>query len=159
MTRTMEYSRLQKQLHWAVVLLLAAQYLFLDAMGRAFHRTVETGSPDWTVTTTLHLLIGSLILLLALWRIALRLMRGAPLPPAGEPQFAKTAARVTHVAFYILLIALPLGGIAAWFFGLPLMGELHEIGTNLLLIVVGLHVAAVLLHQVWWKTNLLARMR
>lgn len=153
------FSRLQKLLHWSVVVLLLLQYLIFDAMGRLFRQTLESGSPVWTTTSIAHLVIGLTVLALALWRVALRIRRGAPPPPADEPSWAITAGKLTHAALYVLLIGLPLGGLAAWGLGIHLMGDIHAIGTNLLLVVAGLHVAAVLVHQFWWKTNLLARMR
>lgn len=156
---TNSYSNAQKLLHWSVVVLLAVQYLFLDRMGRLFHQTAETGSPVWTTTSTLHVLIGVALLLLALARLALRARTGTPHPVGGaEPSWSETAANVTHFVLYALLIGIPLGGMGAWFLGNKQFAQAHEIGTSLLLWVIGLHVAAVVVHQFWWKSPILKRM-
>jgi cytochrome b561 len=156
---TKTYSTAQKRLHWSVVILLAVQYLFLDNMGRLFHQTVDTGSPVWTTTSTLHALIGVALLLLALARLVLRLRTGTPPPVGGpEPDWSETAANVTHFMLYALLIGIPLDGLAAWFLGNKPFAQAHEIGTTVLLWMVGLHVAAVVVHQFWWKSPILKRM-
>lgn len=156
---TSGYSTAQKLMHWSVVILLAVQYLFFDHMGRLFHQTVESGSPVWTTTSTVHALLGSTVLLLALARLGLRARIGVPPAPAGnEPDWAEKAATATHVVLYLLLIGLPVGGLLAWFFGIGWIAEAHEIGTTFLLWVVGLHVAAVVVHHVWWKSPILKRM-
>ncbi|SNR82382.1 cytochrome b [Puniceibacterium sediminis] len=152
------YSRTQKMLHWGVVVLLAIQYLFFDHMGRLFHQTMEGGSPVWTTTSVAHSMIGAAVLALTAWRLILRRSRGTPPPPADEPDLATRAARVTHVALYVLLIGLPVVGLGAWFLGIGFLAEVHEIGSTVLLWVVGLHVGAVLVHQFWWNTAILRRM-
>ncbi|RAI02364.1 cytochrome B [Acuticoccus sediminis] len=153
------YTPLQKILHWAVVLLLIAQYLVLeDGMGPALRDTIQTGTPVLTTMPLLHMGVGILILILALVRIALRAMVGAPPPPAHEPPIFKTAAGAVHVLFYVLLIGLPLGGLAAYFIPSGLFGEVHEVATNVLLALAGLHVVAVVVHQFWWKSRLMQRM-
>ena len=152
------YSRAQKGLHWAIVALLAVQYLFFDNMGRLFDRSVDTGTLQWTTTSVAHALIGTTVLALVAWRLALRLNRGTPPPHADEPELAQKAAYVTHITFYCLLIGLPLGGLGAWFLGNETLAQVHEVGTTILLWVIGLHVAAVLVHQFYWKTAILNRM-
>ncbi|WP_157973689.1 cytochrome b [Tropicimonas sp. IMCC34043] len=152
------YSPLQKWLHWAVVGLLLLQYLFFDGMGRPFHRLMETGTPSYTPTVVIHITIGVAVLVLAAWRLALRVNHGAPPPPESEPEFAKVAAKWTHVGLYVMLFALPLVGGAAWFKPSATLADLHAVGTNVLLGLAGLHVAGALVHQFWWRTGLLGRM-
>lgn len=152
------FTHLQKMLHWAVVVLLILQYLFFDGMGRPFHNLEETGTATYSFTVIAHIVIGVTVLVLALWRIALRLRLGAPPPPAQEPGWAQTAGKITHVLLYVMLVGLPLGGLAAWFTVSESLADLHAAGTNILLALVALHVGAVLVHQFHWKTNLLRRM-
>ncbi len=153
-----QYSRSQKLLHWAVVLLIAAQYLLFDRMGRAFHALIDGTDGAYTVVSVSHITVGALILALALWRLVLRQKRGVPALPAGEPGWAALLARVTHGMLYALLIALPVLGLAAWFLGLRAAAGLHETATALLLWVAGLHVAGALVHQFVWKDGLIRRM-
>lgn len=151
------FTHLQKMLHWAVVLLLL-QYLFFDGMGRPFHQLRDTGVATYSTTVIFHIVIGVSVLVLALWRIALRLRLGAPPPPAQEPGWAQTAGKITHVLLYLMLVGLPLGGLMAWFTASETLADMHAAGTNILLALIVLHVGAVLVHQFYWKTDLLRRM-
>lgn len=153
------YSATQKRLHWAVVALLLAQYLVFDGMGRPFHQGVEAGAMSYGLTPVAHIAIGVTVLALAVWRVALRIRLGAPDAPEGEPTLARRASKWGHWALYFLLFALPLTGLRGWFWMSYDVADIHAVATNVLLALAGLHVAAALVHQFWWKTNLLARMR
>ncbi|WP_172327206.1 cytochrome b [Mangrovicoccus sp. HB161399] len=153
------FSNMQKALHWAVVVLLAAQYFLFDGMGRPFHQLMDTGTATYTLTPAMHLGIGVLTLALAAWRIALRLTHGTPPEPAEEPDLAKLGSKIAHAAIYALLFILPLTGLVAWFGQAGFAAEIHELLTNALMALVVLHVAAALVHHFWWKTDVLLRMR
>ncbi|HVH03264.1 MAG TPA: cytochrome b/b6 domain-containing protein [Amaricoccus sp.] len=152
------YDRTQKALHWTIALLVGAQYLAFDGIGRAFNVGLREGSFAYSAGTIGHIAAGSLILGLMAWRLGLRLTRGTPPPPDAEPAIAKLAAHAVHWAFYGLLIAMPLSGLAAWFLPSRQIGGLHDLGQTLLLGLIGMHVAAVLVHQLWWRSGLIARM-
>ncbi|WP_108662938.1 cytochrome b [Acuticoccus kandeliae] len=153
------FTPLQKILHWAVVLLLIAQYLVLeDGMGPAFRETVETGTPVLTTYPFAHMVVGIAVLVFALARLGLRAAVGAPLPPAEEPPLAKMTSHIVHFGLYALIVLLPLVGLGAYFIPSPVLGEAHEVGSNLLLAFAGLHVVGVVIHQFWWKTGILGRM-
>lgn len=151
------FSPMQKRLHWIVVALLVLQYFVFDGMGRPFRQLMETG-PSYSLTVIAHIAIGLTVLVLALWRLELRLMVGAPQPPETEPELARLASKVVHGGIYLLLIALPLSGMVAWFFRIGGAGEAHEIGTNILMALVAVHVGAALVHHFWWRTDVLKRM-
>jgi cytochrome b561 len=129
-----------------------------DGIGRAFGTGMREGSLAYTAGTVGHIVAGTLILGLTAWRLGLRLSRGAPSAPPEEPGLAQMAAHAAHWAFYALLLALPLSGLLAWFLPSRTLGELHDLGQTVLLWLIGLHVAAVLVHQLWWRTGLFARM-
>ena len=148
----------QKALHWAVVGLLALQYFVFDAMGRAFHQQME-GTATYDTTVVAHIVLGVALLALTLWRLALRLGHGTPAAPAAEPALFARLSKIAHAAIYALLLALPMLGLIAWFGKVGAAAGLHETLTNVLLALVVVHVAAVVVHQVWWKTGLIARMR
>ena len=152
------FTPLQKKLHWAVVGLLLLQFFVFDGMGKPFDHSVKAGVPVYSKTVYGHILIGISIFVLAAWRLALRYSAGVPEAPASEPEIAKLASKAGHLAFYVLLFALPVGGMGAWFLQSRTLGEIHEIGTNLLLFLAIAHVGAVLVHQFWWKTGLFQRM-
>ncbi len=54
--------------------------------------------------------LGAIILVLGLIRLVVRLVRGAPPLPVDMPAPMKPAAYLSHLAFYALMIALPLIG-------------------------------------------------
>ncbi|MDF2233721.1 cytochrome b/b6 domain-containing protein [Albimonas sp. CAU 1670] len=153
------YTSGQKILHWAVVVLIAAQWLIFDSMGRPFHASMDAGAPVWSTIPVIHLGIGVAVLALALARLGLRARHGAPEAPDDEPELFRTASKWAHRAMYALLLLMPLSGLVAWFGLVGSVAEAHEIMMNLLLALIAAHVAAVLVHQFVWKTDLLQRMK
>ncbi|MBP7002780.1 cytochrome b/b6 domain-containing protein [Amaricoccus sp.] len=153
-----EYSRTQKSLHWAIAALVLAQYLAFDGIARAFGAGMREGGFEYSGVVVGHIVAGVLILGLTLWRLALRLTRGVPPAPAAEPGLARVAAGAAHWGFYGLLIAMAASGAVAWFGHVGPAAAAHMLGKTLLLALIGLHVAAVLAHQLWWRTGLIGRM-
>ncbi|WP_370271599.1 cytochrome b [Pseudooceanicola nitratireducens] len=152
------YSRLQKILHWAVVGLLLLQYFVFDRMGRMFHTLMDSGVTTWTVTSVAHVVIGVAVLLLVIARLGLRARHGVPDAPQEEPEPFRIAATLAHWGIYGLLVLIPLTGLAAWFGRVGPAAGGHELMTTALYWLVVAHVGAVLVHQFWWKTNLIKRM-
>lgn len=154
------YSPLQIGLHWAVVVLVAFQFVAHNGVERswgAFLRGEEPAAGDFALTY-LHLAVGILVLLLALLRLFLRFTRGTPAAPEGEARLLQISAEAVHGSIYLLLLLLPLTGLAAWFFGIALAGEVHEILQNLLLIAIALHVAGALFQHFIMRSQVLIRM-
>jgi len=152
------YTQTQKTLHWAVVVLVALQYFAFDHIGRAFDDLMESDIAGYGPVVVGHLACGVAILLLMLARLLLRLARPAPALPRGTPLLMARLAKLGHWAMYVLLVALPLLGLAAWFGEAGVAATLHEAGTTLLEIVVILHILAAMLHQFWLRDGLLRRM-
>lgn len=159
MQRPTGYSRAQILLHWLVVLLIAGQFLFNDAIGEAW-RAMQRGTEiPFGSLVSAHIAGGVLIALLALWRLSLRFGRGVPDLPAEEPAAMRIAAHVTHWSLYGLMLLIPVSGAVAWFGGVRDAAEAHEALTSVLLVLIGLHVAAALYHHFVLKTDLMTRMR
>ena len=154
------YSSIQIGLHWAVVVLVAFQYVAHSGMETAWNalRRDEVPPQDVEVLTYLHIGAGILVLLLALARIALRLTRGAPAPPADEPRLLQLSAEAVHIAIYALLLLLPLTGLVAWFLGVPAAGSIHVLFKNALLAAIVLHVAGALFQHIVRRSDVLMRM-
>ncbi|KAA2312344.1 cytochrome B [Pseudooceanicola sediminis] len=152
------YSRLQIYLHWAVVLLIAFQFLFSDGMSRAFHQVMDGSAGAAGLAATSHIVVGLSVLALTLVRLVLRATRGAPAHPEGETPLMRLVARLTHWGIYALLVLVPLSGMAAWFGRIGPAASAHEVLKTVLLILVLLHIAAALFHQFVLRTNLIARM-
>jgi cytochrome b561 len=73
---------------------------------------VKTIAPDYLTLTSVHKTLGIAILLLALLRLFVRLRTGAPPLPYNLPTPMKLAAHLSHIAFYVLMIGMPLIGWA-----------------------------------------------
>lgn len=158
MTTPAGYTRRQIALHWAVAILIAGQYLLEDGISAAW-RAFRNGAPGaFDPLVLAHVAGGVLILILVAWRLALRLRHGAPPPPEDEHPALKAVAKLAHMALYVLLVGLPVTGLAAWFGGIAPAAEIHEILTNVLLVLVALHVLAALLHHFIQKTEVMRRM-
>jgi cytochrome b561 len=152
------YTALQIGLHWATVGLVALQYVLHEGVAGAFDEGLETGSLVFTAGAIGHMIGGALILGLASWRLILRSERPPPASPDGEPSWASWIAPLVHRVFYALLIALPISGALAWGMVSEFMGDMHEALRAALLFLIVAHVAAVILHQAVWRTDILSRM-
>jgi len=125
--------------------------------------------------------IGVTILVLSVLRLVWRLMNPPPPLPVAMKSWELALSKATHILFYVLMIGLPvLGWLALPAFiaeepamsavsvfglsvpvapnlGLP-AGELHEIGSNVAMVLTILHVLAALKHQFYDRDGLLLRM-
>lgn len=151
------YSRVQVVLHWVIVFLMAAQYLLHGGIEAAWEGRLDGSLPNEPFPNP-HAIVGIILLALTIWRFVLRLRFGAPALPDEEPQALKLVAMVTHLAFYVLLIAMPISGALAWVIGLEVPAELHEIAAKIMLALIGLHVAGALFQQFVLKTGVMERM-
>jgi cytochrome b561 len=154
------YSSIQIALHWAVVVLVAFQYVAHSGIEAAWNamRAAELPLPDVGMLAYLHIGAGLAVLLLALTRIGLRLTRGAPPPPPDEPKLLQVFAEGVHVAIYVFLILLPLSGLAAWFLAIPAAGSVHVLLKNALLAAIFLHVSGALFQHFVRRSDVLMRM-
>lgn len=174
--RAVRYRSIVVWIHWITALVVVSQVV----IGFAFHRFTERGTPERMELLAWHKTIGAVILLLALLRLAVRLMNPPPPYPSDFPKWERFAAVWSHRLFYILLIALPLTGLAAvsgraqdgtvpLLFGLSLpaipgipkendFGDVHVIlvWTTLALLVI--HVGAALRNQLASRTAVADRM-
>ena len=103
------YKAIVVWIHWITALLVLVQVYF----GLMFHRILPEGTPERMDAFAWHKTIGALILLLALARLAVRLLNPPPPYPADFPKWERFAAVWSHRILYFMLIALPLTGLAA----------------------------------------------
>lgn len=172
------YSRTARALHWITVALVAIQVPVGVVMAYRGN-TLNLWDKLTGALYSSHKLVGVVILLLVLWRLGYRLMRGAPADePTLEP-WQKLASHATHWALYGLLLAVPVAGYvgvslfpALDIFGLfklpALVGPdkaaastaflVHMLLASGLVLLIGMHVAAALFHYVVRKDNVLGRM-
>ncbi len=155
------YSLPQRILHWLTALLIFYNLLLPDGMSdwqRAIERT-GSATDAQMAGANLHAYVGISILLLISIRLVLRLIQGTPSAPPEEPYVLTLVAKGAHATLYLLLFALPISGMAAFYLGYDRMGEIHaEVLKVILWIVIAAHVLGALVHQFYWKTNVLRRM-
>ncbi len=174
--RAVRYRSVVVWIHWITATVVIAQV----AVGFAFHRFLERGTPERMEMLAWHKLLGVLILVLALVRLAVRLMNPPPPYPSDFPKLQRFFAVWSHRLFYFMLLALPLTGLAAvsgraedgtvqLLFGLSVpaipgvpkendYGDIHEILVWVTLALLVLHVAAALRNQFSSSTEVANRM-
>lgn len=172
--RAVRYKSVVVWIHWITAAVVVAQVV----IGFVFH-DMERG-PERMELFNWHKTIGALILVLALIRLAVRLMNPPPPYPSDLPKWERFLAVWNHRLFYVLLIALPLTGLAAvsgraedgtvpLLFGLSLpaipgigkdneFGDVHEVLVYVTLALLALHIAAALYNQFGSKTDVADRM-
>ena len=156
MTDRPAYSAAQIALHWLVAVLVVATWLTHEGMGGALRARMQAGEVSLG-SSPLHVWLGLSVLALVVVRLVLRLVRGWPAPLATSPIEAR-AATWGHWLLYVLLVGVPAGGTVVWFLGQPSLGEVHELGGNVLLILAGGHAALALGHHYIRKDGTLRRM-
>ncbi|MBB4065214.1 cytochrome b561 [Gellertiella hungarica] len=124
-------------------------------------RAMDNGSvtPEQIASANIHAYVGFAILGLALVRLLLRLLQGAPDAPPEEPPAFQRAAKLAHGAFYLLFFAMPVLGALKYYADVDVAGFLHAGPVKLVLwILIVVHIAAVPVHRILWKSNIMPRM-
>lgn len=152
------YSLLQIVLHWTIAGLVIFQLAVNEGVQDAFKDRSDDGQGDGEIGAALHITVGLTIFALATIRLAIRLWRGAPDPHATNPWLVNLAGHAAHVLLYAFLFAMPLTGAIAWFTGLELSAELHELGRLVLIPLILLHALGALAEHFVFRTNSLTRM-
>jgi len=152
------YSRAQITLHWVIAVLIIVQFVLHDPIVAAWKAKTDGLEPEVGILVGAHVIGGITILLLACWRISLRFRRGVPPLPEKEHPLLKLAAHVTHWSLYVIMIVMPVTGMATWFGGSTLADTIHTTLKFPLLLLFLLHVLGALFQQFILKTQLLQRM-
>ncbi len=169
------YGWLSIGMHWSMLLLLVAVYLFTN-LADAFPK----GSDVRAAMKTWHYMLGLCVFLLVFVRLAIRLASGpAPQVEPETPGWQRRVAGWTHVALYLFMIGMPLLGWLALsaagkpvpYFGLRLpaligesrsvaryLKEIHEVIGTTGYGLIGLHSAAALYHHYVMRDNTFVRM-
>lgn len=169
------YGPVARAVHWAV----AALAVIVVALGLAIPGTLRD-SMSRDVLLLLHRSTGLLILGLMIFRIVWRWRHPAPPLPADFPRIEAWAAHADHALLYVLFLVMPLSGYlnaaaaghAVSVFGLfaipPLIGAdlrlsqaaiaVHLAGQFAMYALVGVHVAAALMHRLVKRNRIFDRM-
>jgi cytochrome b561 len=153
-TDAKHFSALQRLLHWVMAICILAMLFIGVGM-------VSTIMPKYLPLLSTHKTLGIAILVLALIRLVVRFVYGAPTLPADMPEPMKLAAHLSHVVLYALMIAMPLigwgmmsaGGYPVVLYGhvilpaiLPQSATLHTLLWNAHFYLAFAFFAAVLMH-------------
>lgn len=173
------YGTVAMTLHW----LIALAIIGLLIVG-TYMTDLARDDPNRFALYQLHKSFGLSVLVLSVFRVGWRLANPAPALPAGMAPWERWAANLTHLAFYVLIIVMPLSGWAVassstsgvptlWFglFEVPMMPgipadrgvheqaeEVHELLGNIMIGLLLLHVGAALKHHFWDGDTVLKRM-
>lgn len=107
-SRAGSYHAVAIVLHWGIAAALLANILLGLWMSRAIDAPQTQGQA--IVVFQWHKSIGLTVLVLSLARLAWRFLDPPPPLPASMASWKRVAARVTHWAFYGLMIGIPLSG-------------------------------------------------
>jgi cytochrome b561 len=178
------YSSLAITFHWVIALLIVGNFLGGLYMGDLLEPTATPAQKQLGFTIVqLHKSFGLTVLVLSLLRLGLRLAWGAPPLPDHMTPLERTLAKLTHWAFYAIMILVPLSGwvmVSASPLGFPTQyfglfewphlpvatskatsgsaGEAHEIMAWIGVGLFVLHVGGALKHQFLDRDDVLARM-
>ena len=165
-----------RRLHWLMAVLVLAAYLLIEQRG-LFAR----GTPQRAAMVQGHFWVGLSILLLAAWRIGLRLRGVVPPITPALPAWQVLPAKLLHLALYAFIVVMPLLGLAtAWTDGKVLyvpftdlvvpallapdkalahqLEDLHGTIGEIFYWVIGLHILAAVYHHWWRRDDTLRRM-
>ncbi|HAQ35093.1 MAG: cytochrome B [Maricaulis sp.] len=186
MAETNRYTSVAILLHWTIAILIV-MLIFVGWRAGDMAEALRAGSTEFTIDDVRlvfnwHKTFGLLVLALSLFRLVWRFMNPVPAMPEGMKPWEKTVARLTHFAFYVLIIGMPiLGWLTAsastapsFLFNNPDLPipeiapdnqTLHEVteflhgrGAWVIIVLLVLHAGAAIKHHVIDKDDVLARM-
>jgi cytochrome b561 len=147
------YSGLQIALHWLIAVLILLAWLSAEGAEEAIEAIEKGGTAGFVP----HVAFGLAVLALVVLRLAIRLKRGAPVPPGEPGSLQVSAANWGHGLIYLLMVGVPLGGVSIWFLGMD-NGDVHGLFANVLLVIALGHALMALYHQFVLKDGLIRRM-
>jgi cytochrome b561 len=160
LNRPRGYSLAQIVLHWVIAALVVFQLVFGEEIADAYraYRQGTTPDADQLFQSDIHVYIGLAVLALAVVRLALRVIHGAPTLPPGQSRLQTAIAHLAHGILYVAIFAMPVSGAVAWYLDVPLAGEVHELAKPVIIVTVLVHAAGALLQHFVKKTDVLTRM-
>ena len=105
MSPSARYSRVAIAFHWVIALMIIGLIIFGILM-------TNPETPNRFEIYQLHKSFGILVLILSVLRLLWRFTHKPPPLPRGMKPWEAFAARFTHIAFYVIMIGMPLLGWA-----------------------------------------------
>ncbi len=152
------YSLAQVLLHWTIAALIVFQLLYNDAVQSAFEDRLNGTAVPEAGGAWIHVAVGLTVLVLAVLRLGIRVQRGVPEVHEDKPAILNWIGVLTHYLLYAFIFIMPISGALAWFLGIEMSAEIHEIGRFVLLPAIGLHVLGALAEHFVFRNNSLLRM-
>ena len=153
-----KYSKTQITLHWALVVLFAAQFIFHESIKAAFDKVIDGMAVSFDPLVAGHVAGGIAILLLSVYRFYVRQTTGVPDYPHQGSDLTKKLSGLVHMGTYALGILMPISGIVAWFSVSQNAAQAHEVMKFAFLALIALHVAGAFSHLILHKNNIFKRM-
>ncbi|GAB5604317.1 cytochrome b [Sideroxyarcus sp. TK5] len=168
------YSLLSIGLHWLMLLVFIGVYGSIE-----LRELFEKGSDPREMLKSWHFMLGILLFVLIWPRIAARLSGTTPAVVPEPEKIQQLAAKLLHLALYVLMIAMPISGYLLLsaackpipFFGLELpalidtdkelakqIKEVHELVGSAGYFLIGAHFVAALYHHFIVRDNTMTRM-
>lgn len=144
----------QVALHWLAFFLVLLQLGLRGQVDRAFYQGMEEGDLKLTMVVGVHLALGGAILLITLFRLHLRNLRGVP--PAMN--WRERWADVLFGIVYATLILLPIAGVVAWSFAATKVIAVHHALYAVLLVMWPVYTLWVLADHLIWRSGAIWRM-
>lgn len=170
----MRYTAIAQLFHWVIAALIVTQF----ALGWTAV-DLPLGMHKLAMFAR-HKSFGMTVLMLAILRLLWRFKHPPPELPAAMTGIERTLARATHVAFYVLLFAMPITGwmmssaknySVSWFglFTWPnlipqneaafdFLKSTHDYLSDALFVIAVLHILAALKHHFWNRDDVFLRM-
>jgi superoxide oxidase len=169
------FDRISIILHWLTVLLIVVQFASIWA-----HEAIGHHSNLAMTLLTLHRNAGVSTWIVVVVRLCWRRYFAylPPFPPS-MPKFQQIIAKANEYGLYVLLLAMPITGLARvllrgqpfelFFWEIPVLLEpdpgmrslfvqAHAIGAKALVVLIGLHAGAALFHRLVLRDGVLQRM-
>jgi cytochrome b561 len=173
-TAPTRYTTVAQIIHWAVAALIVLQFT-LARMAK----DLPLGGHKLELLAR-HKSVGMTVLMLAVLRLAWRLLKTIPPLPSSMSKLERLGAHVSHWVLYLLIFLMPLTGwlmssaknySVSWFhqFTWPnliapneqafeVLRNVHDGLAKLLFVVALVHILAALKHHFWNKDDVLRRM-
>jgi len=173
MTARLQYGTTAKIFHWLIAALLLVQYL-IGWLMPDLHRNMKPGAP-----MIFHVSVGLTILVLIVLRLTWRLAHPVA-PESSLPPWQRVTSEAVHWLLYLLVLATTITG---WLFAsyrgwslsyfylvpLPMLASenaaagksidgLHQAMEWMLLALIGIHLAAALVHIFVHRNRIMQRM-
>jgi cytochrome b561 len=168
------YTAVAQLFHWIIAALIIIQFALAWS-----GEDLPLGAHKLALLAR-HKSFGMTVLMLAILRLLWRFKNPPPALPSGMTPIERALARATHIAFYVLLFAMPLTGwmmssaknySVSWFglFTWPdligknetafnILKSTHDYLSHALFVIAVLHVLAALKHHFWNKDDVFLRM-